>query len=306
MYNKCTYNAGEPVFTVPKNKDDELVDRQHFYNKHFTKVQEGNTTQKQLVKRVSVYPCHFHDEDNQDFFPHGFPIHANCWKIAVSVIGADRLEKELGSFLAALRTRWTDEVTIVESREIADWIVNERWHVYNTNRVLTTQYDQYDVDRILVAMNDPIHIDEVEEMIAESARRYRVKKGEEEEEEDKGMDSGDNDTWSTDSVVTITQESRQSLYDVPQECMRNILDELHHSEVEAFLNATKIGVPQWYWRRRAPRDVIWELDCINEKTTPLDWQYLCLRAERMCEESLGLINRQRICSVLRKVGAYMA
>lgn len=277
MYNKCTYGAKEPVFTVPREQDDSLIDRRHFYNKELAKKERKNTTQVPPVKRVSVYPRHYHDDENQKFFPHGFPVHDNCWKIAVKIIGADRLERELNLFIETLQDRFIDEDMLTEGRHVADWIVNERgnrgtW--YQHNRTAD------DVNRILIAMHDPIHVDEVEELIAESARRYTTMK--EKLREDGAAASASNQTGAADSIM-------------------NILDELHHSEVEAFLKQTKIVVPWSYWARRAPYDVIWELESIEDYSTPLDWQYLCLSAERLCEESLGIINRSRICNILREV-----
>ncbi|OKL55376.1 hypothetical protein UA08_09381 [Talaromyces atroroseus] len=304
MYNKCSYEAGEPILTVPINKEDALIDRCHFYNKQLPETQKKNTTQKELVKRISVYPCHFHDENNQNLFPHGFPIHENCWKMAASVIGADKIEANLNSFLAALRARWDDGSTVTGSRQIADWIVNERGDNYGMRAWYTdiaslmTDRSQYDVNRMLVAMNDPLYVEEVEEMVAEGARRYTVMM------EEPNHDRLD-DEWVTEGGVTVSNTGH-SFNTFPQESLMTILDQLHHSEVEAFLIATKLHVPWPYWRRRAPRDIIWELNSINEKATPLDWQYLCLRAERMCEESLGLINRQRICRILHELDEGMA
>lgn len=276
MYNKCTYEAKEPVFTVPRDQDDSLIDRRHFYNKKLTKKEKKNTVQTPPVKRVSVYPRHFHDDENEKFFPHGFPVHDNCWKMAVKIIGVDKLESELNLFIETLQARFDDEDLFDEGRQVADWIVNERgnrgtW--YQANRTAD------DVNRILIAMHDPIHVDEVEELIAERARRYTTMK---EKQQDDGAASTTDQTGAHESVI-------------------NILDELHHSEVEAFLNQTKVVVPWSYWARRAPYDIIWELESIEDYSTPLDWQYLCLRAERLCEESLGIINRSRICNILGEV-----
>lgn len=278
MYNKCTYEAKEPVFTVPREKGDSLIDRRHFYNKKLTKKEKNNTTQISPVERVSVYPRHYHDDENEKFFPHGFPVHDNCWKMAVKIIGEARLQGDLNLFIETLQDRFFDEAMFTEGREISDWIINERgyrgtWH--QANRTAD------DVNRILIAMHDPIHVDEVEDLIAESARRYTTMK--QKFHDDSATASDSNQNGAHDSSVT------------------NILDELHHSEVEAFLNQTKVVVPWTYWARRAPCDVIWELDSIKEYITPLDWQYLCLRAERLCEESLGIINRSRICNILREV-----
>ncbi|KAF3403257.1 hypothetical protein DPV78_004764 [Talaromyces pinophilus] len=277
MYNKCTYEVKEPVFTVPREQDDSLIDRRHFYNKRLTKKEKKNTSQVPPVKRVSVYPRHYHDDENEKFFPHGFPVHDNCWKMAVKIIGADRLERELNLFIETLQDRFIDEDMLTDGRHVADWIVNERgnrgtW--YQHNRTAD------DVNRILIAMHDPIHVDEVEDLIAESARRHTTMK--EKLHDDGAAASAFNQTGAADSIM-------------------NILDELHHSEVEAFLKQTRIVVPWSYWARRAPYDIIWELESIEDYSTPLDWQYLCLRAERLCEESLGIINRSRICNILREV-----
>lgn len=277
MYNKCTYEAKEPVFTVPREQRDSLFDRRHFYDKKLTKKEKENTTQLPSVKRVSVYPRHYHNDENEKFFPQGFPVHDNCWKMAVKIIGVDRLERELNLFIETLQDRFIDEDIFTEGRQVADWIVNEtgnRGTWYQVNRTAD------DVNRILIAMHDPIHVDEVEDLIAESARRYTTMK--EKLHDDDTTTSGSNKSGAHDSVM-------------------NVLDELHHSEVDAFLNQTKIVVPWSYWARRAPYDIIWELDSIDDHSTPLDWQYLCLRAERLCEESLGIINRSRICDILREV-----
>jgi hypothetical protein len=275
MYNKCTYEANEPVFTVPRDTDDSLTDRHHFYNKKLTKKEKNTTTQNPPVKRVSVYPRHFHDDENEKFFPHGFPVHDHCWRMAVKIIGVDMLERKLNSFIETLQSRFIDEDLLDEGRQVADWIVNERVNrgtYYQANRTAD------DVNRILIAMHDPIHVDEVGDLIAESARRYTTMK-EKLHDDDATASTADN-TGAHGSVMKI-------------------LDELHHSEVEAFLSQTKIVVPWSYWARRAPYDIIWELESID--STPLDWQYLCLRAERLCEESLGIINRSRICNILREV-----
>ncbi|EED15647.1 hypothetical protein TSTA_050850 [Talaromyces stipitatus ATCC 10500] len=274
MYNKCTYKAKEPIFTVPRDKDDSLIDRRHFYNKELTQKEKKSTTQTPLVKRVNVYPCHYDDAENWRLFPHGFPIHDNCWKMAVNVIGAENLENELKYFIWALQDRWTNPNTLKESLNITDWIVNERGYRGTTYSAHRTEYDVY---QILVSMHDPIHVDEVEEIIAESARRYTAMK----------------------------EKPESGLFTALDESVVNVLDELHHSEVESFLNSTEIAVPSSYWKRRAPRDIIWELDSIDENVTPLDWQYLCLRAERLCEESLGIINRSRICNILRDARYHM-
>ncbi|KAE8551382.1 hypothetical protein EYB25_005267 [Talaromyces marneffei] len=277
MYNRCTYEAKEPVFTVPREKHDLLVDRRQFYNKKLTKKETKNTTQLPPVKRVSVYPRHFHDDENEKFFPHGFPMHDNCWKMAAKIIGADKLEKELNLFIETLQNRFVDEDLFNEGRQVADWIVNERGNFdtwYLANRT------EDDVNRILIAMHDPIHVNEIEDLIAESARRYTTMKGK---------------LHDDDASASTTNELDS------HESVKSILDELHHSEVEAFLAQTKIVVPWSYWARRAPYDAIWELESIEQYSTPLDWQYLCLRAERLCEESLGIINRSRICNILREV-----
>ncbi|RAO66649.1 uncharacterized protein BHQ10_002661 [Talaromyces amestolkiae] len=277
MYNKCTYEAKEPVFTVPREQGDSLIDRRHFYNKKLTKKQKQNTTQYPPVKRVSVYPRHYHDDKNEKFFPHGFPIHDNCWKMAVKIIGESRLQSDLNLFIETLQDRFIDEAMFTEGRQISDWIVNETgncgtWH--QANRTAD------DVNRILIAMHDPVHVDEVEDLIAESARRYTTMK-------QKLHDAG----------ATTSASNQNGAHD----SVMNMLDEMHHSEVEAFLNQTKVVVPWTYWVRRAPYDIIWELESIEEYSTPLDWQYLCLHAERLCEESLGIINRSRICNILREV-----
>lgn len=298
MYNKCAYQAGEPIFTIPRSKDDSLIDRQHFYTKKLTEKLKKSTTQIPPGKRVSVYPCHFYDEENQKFFPHGFPIHENCWKMAVSIIGADKLENDLNSFLAVLQQRWIQSSTITESRDIADWIVTDRnnsreWFDYIAPHL--PYHDEYDVNRILVAMCDPIHVEDIEEIIAESARRYTLMK-----EQETG------DTRDNSMAGASTMTGAQNYYRLHPEALMEVLDQLHHDDVETYLNVTKHFVPVSYWKRRAPRDIIWEVDSIDERTTPLDWQYLCLRAERLCEESYGLINRSRICNILREVNERMS
>ena len=187
------------------------------------------------------------------------------------------LERGLRAFIEALKVRFTEEGLLYYGRQIADWIVDERgnrgtW--YSANRTAD------DVNCILIAMHDPIHVDEVEDLIAESARRYAANK--EKLHDDGSGASASNQNGTCDSVM-------------------NLLDELHHSEIENFLNQTKISVPSSYWKRRAPYDIIWELQSVENREALVDWQYLCLRAERLCEESFGIINRSRICNMLREV-----
>lgn len=263
----------EPVFTVPWKKDDLLVDRQHFYNKIIPDDKKEMTKSKLLVKRVNVYPAHFYNSDHQHMYPHGFPIHAHCWGLAERVIGGDRIEKDLELFVRILQQRWADENIIQDSRQLNEWIIN-RHPYFSAN--------EYDCERQLVAIRDPIIVYEVEEIIAESAKRYSLLK------ERQG-----------DSPTIVT--ANYALFAIPYEVWAGIFDCMHYTELVKFLSVTRIQMPQSYWWSRAPRDIIWELDDIDCETTPVDWQHLCLRAERLCDESLGLINRQRICNILKEV-----
>jgi hypothetical protein len=268
----------EPVFTVPWKKDDLLVDRQHFYNKIIPDDKKDMIKSKPLVKRVNVYPAHFYNSDFQHLYPHGFPIHAHCWSLAERVIGGDRIEKDLELFIRILQQRWEDENIIQNSRQLNEWIID---------RFSYLPRSEYDCDRQLVAIRDPITVHEVEEIIAESAKRYSLLK------EKQG-----------DAPTIVT--ANYALFTIPYEVWAGIFDCLHYSELVKFLSVTRIQMPQSYWWSRAPRDVIWELDDIDCGMTPVDWQHLCLRAERLCDESLGLVNRQRICNVLKEVGTKLA
>lgn len=269
----------EPVFTVPWKKDDLLVDRQHFYNKIIPDDQKDMTKSKPLVGRVSVYPAHFYNNDYRNLYPHGFPIHAHCWNLAERVIGGDKIEKDLELFIRILQQRWEDENIIQDSIQLNDWIVDSYPYFHRTS--------EYDCDRRLVAIRDPITVYEVEEIIAESAKRYSLRK------ERQG-----------DEPIIVT--ANYGLFTIPYEVWAGVFDCLHYTDLVKFLSVTRIQMPRSYWWSRAPRDVIWELDDIDGKTTPVDWQHLCLRAERLCDESLGLVNRQRICNILKEVGTKLA
>ncbi|KAH8705882.1 hypothetical protein BGW36DRAFT_285693 [Talaromyces proteolyticus] len=279
----------EPVFTVPWKKDELLIDRQHFYNKTIPDDEKDTTTSKSLVKRISVYPAHFHDQNYQQIYPHGFPIHANCWALAERVIGSDLIEKNLKLFLNVLQQRWKDEPMFVDSQEIANWIIDRgSWRSGFYSDYFNQNYRcEYEVNRNLVAIRDPMCVYEVEEIIAESAKKYTLLKEK----------MGD-----TVPAPTTIITSSFILYSIPYEVWMVIFDWLHYSEIVKLLSAARLRMPWSYWQQRAPRDIIWELDDIDLQTTPIDWQHLCLRAERLCEESLGLINRQRICNILKEVG----
>ncbi|CRG89073.1 DNA ligase 4 [Talaromyces islandicus] len=268
----------ELVFTVPWKKDDLLVDRQHFYNKIISDDQKDTIKSKTLVRRVNVYPAHFSNNDSQHLYPHGFPIHAHCWSMAERVIGGDRIEKDLELFIRILQQRWEDENIIQDSILLNEWIIDS-YPYFHSN--------EYDCDRRLVAIRDPITVYEVEEIIAESAKRYSMLKEKQ----------GDAPT-----IITVNH----GLFAIPYEVWAAIFDCLHYTELVKFLSVTRIQMPQSYWWSRAPRDVVWELDDIDYETTPVDWQHLCLRTERLCDESLGLVNRQRICNILKEVGTKLA
>lgn len=88
---------------------------------------------------------------------------------------------------------------------VADRIANERdnrgtW--YQTHRIVD------DTNRIFIAVHDPIHVDEMEELIAESARHYTTMKGKLHDDGAAASGSGSDQMRAYGSVMNILDELR--------------------------------------------------------------------------------------------------
>jgi hypothetical protein len=283
MYNE---SRGEPVFTVPWDRDAAVIDvsqlnSAHNSNKNKNRKKRKRTREKHVHDsnrssdgKICVYPAAFYDKKGPGLYPHGFPIHAHCWTLAERVVG-DKAEKELNLLIRIIRQRWEDEGLLNESTSMTAWLKEQ------TRGTCADDYtNEFEITRNLIAIRDPIAVQEVTDLIQKSGQKY-------------------NPTAIGRSRIT-TAKSSMIVSSLPVDILFLVLDLLHHRDIRAALDATGWHVQASYWRARLRQGLIFELDAVGPDAH-LDWQFLCLEMEQLMEESYGLLNRQRIHNALEEI-----
>lgn len=213
-------------------------------------------------KRNAVYPVNFWDNRHRDLYPHGFPIHAHCWSMIRLIVG-ESAENELDLFLEVLHQRWKMEP---QPFELGNCVRERFWFANHFER---------DANIELRAIWDPVNIPEIRSAI----RRSRLR-----------------------SFKRRNASSRcLSKLSLSLDVLLQILDYLQAADIENLLSATHWQVPDFYWRSRFPRKLIFEAEeLISNKTENINWEFLYLEVEKLVrnERLLGLQNRQRIFRIL--------
>lgn len=272
-------HCDEPVFTVPWDREAAIVNVPRLTTEKTDK--EGKSSAR---KMICVYPATFFDDLYQDMYPHGFPIHAHCWALAERIIGGSA-EKELKLLVRILQQRWEDESLLEGSQSMTDWLMERTW---GSNRFES----EFEMTRNLIAVRDPLAVQEVFDLIQRSGLVYA---------DGVERDAFKRATMEPTTTTRMKAKKNSALaLSLPAEILSLVLDHLHYMDIRRALEATEWQIPDSYWRCRLRQWLIFELDDVGPDAY-LDWQFLCLEAEQLMEESFGLMNRQRICNALEEV-----
>lgn len=78
-----------------------------------------------------------------------------------------------------------------------------------------------------------------------------------------------------------------------------ILDLLDHRDISRMQRAIDWPVSKHYWRYRAPKAFVHELEDASKDDNYVDWEYLCLGVERLSERGSELTCRRRVFELLQ-------
>ncbi|KAL2006804.1 hypothetical protein VTN00DRAFT_9472 [Thermoascus crustaceus] len=152
-----------------------------------------------------------------------------------------------------------------------------------------------------IAVKDPINIPEIEALFRRSAEQNAIrgfrKKLRSSSSSDDHHPTSDSDSGSTSPVDNVKTNIRLR-FDLPIDLLYLVIDRPRDPDASNLQKAMGWQAPDWYWRARLLRDIMFEID----GWTPLpdvDWKFLCLSAEQMMETSTWLLNRRRILRILK-------
>ncbi|KAL4912685.1 hypothetical protein BDW62DRAFT_206264 [Aspergillus aurantiobrunneus] len=230
-------------------------------------------------------------------------MHERCWTLANRVLGARRIEENLGVFLDAalgagawtatnlsnLEGKYNDEVEWAKHGDSKDRDLELGDMVAHINRY--SQHWRCDED--MFALRDPLKVVDVWTGIEAEQAKYR---GESQ------MDR---------AVMRPAHDRRRSSrlhrgLNMPAELIMDIVDLLPAcQEVRELMWAFPywaVKLPYSYWRKRFIREFMLEDE---QKQIPdsasLNWRRLYYRTDSIHRSSHGLRNRQRIVSILEQV-----
>lgn len=86
------------IFRIPWDRQEVVTHYRHM------KIESQTKREKFLDKRSGVYKASFFDEENQDLYPHGFPVHSHCWDLIERIVGPNA-ERKLDLFVRILYQR---------------------------------------------------------------------------------------------------------------------------------------------------------------------------------------------------------
>lgn len=259
-------------FNIPRDRDTVAADVPQL---------DESVSKRFSDEKIYVYAATFWNSNNQDHDPHGYPIHAHCWTLIQRIIGPC-VDDRLDLFIKVLRERWR-ELSI----QLSDYIYTDGGQCLafiDDGKLL--EHDKLDAKTF--ALRDPIHIPAIRDLIQKSTKRpvrARTKRK--------------TRSWYSHPLIIEPLESSLSSFDLPLDIKYIILDLLNHADIRNALVALGWRIPDQYWRRRFPKDIIWEIEELTAPSTDVVWEYLCLEAELLLESLHGLMNRQRIIQVLR-------
>ncbi|KIN02421.1 hypothetical protein OIDMADRAFT_53931 [Oidiodendron maius Zn] len=219
--------------------------------------------------------------------PIGIPIHSCCWDILERHIGPCRGSHDLERLVHVLHKRWTgayffglgNSIKIKNNRKVWDAVLQSFYEDGYQG------YSVCDSDPVATLTN-PTNREMFEHFtprIKEFARKKRLRTLR---------------SWRFyNNSVAISSH-------LPLEIVYNILDYIHGTDTLLALEMLEWQVPDSYWRRRIPQDVLSDLDIDLEELNAIadiDWPFLCLKAEELLDTSPSFLNRQRILRIVESV-----
>lgn len=247
----------EEVFSVPWEQNQVVTEESHMI---------VGRLQKRRDIRVPVYAANLWDDRNQNFYPHGFPVHAYCWRVIDQIIGSVA-EEELDLFVQTLRERWQKRPF-----EVNRCVVNRYW---------AGKDPEYGVliPQCLIATADPEDIPEMKDIvdraIKETARKQeRSKLG------------------------------SRGHFDLPLDIQLLVIDYLRPRDARNALAGLGWQVPLSYWRGRCSSAIKYIHEIEDAKSKEIDLEFLYQEVEELFSKnnkkkaSYGLKNRKRIFRIL--------
>jgi hypothetical protein len=197
--------------------------------------------------------------------PSGFPLHARCWSLLERVAGADA-EQHLGLLFRVLRDRYRElRYGDIETENAMDDAIRAAIKAVEE----AGGADNDDLPDVPVI--DPLHNAAVQSLVRESKSRAQER--------------------------TMQKESASAplcvLSRLPLDIQYMLLNILDYTDMFKIQQAVRWPVDNTYWYARAPRTIVFELRDIS-KDDPVDWEYLCLKAEKMVLCPWGALTSRQI------------
>lgn len=199
----------------------------------------------------------------------GYPVHAHCWVLLDHIIGSKLVEVNLKTFVKALKQFWQAN--------------SEIWNLrvsYELENGLPNTSDDQDCMRFVDTGGNPAIVPEIQ-LLIEQATHIPPR---------------------DDCPQQRLQQSVAS--QIPLEIAILIIETISRistKDTENVLSAFGWRLPDRYWQSRCKKDLIFEFDYLIQADKPVDWQYLCLRAEEVLKDHYALKSRDRILRLLRRI-----
>ncbi|KAK2761588.1 hypothetical protein FQN54_001416 [Arachnomyces sp. PD_36] len=218
-------------------------------------------------KLMGIFPARWHGPNS--LFPYGYPMHARCWHLIEKLLGPDAA-KDLESVVHALQNLSNDSC----------------FQTYGHPHITTQDVEPWTHQSM--GFYDPVKIPALRSVIDESIKRRHA--------EYLTSNPGNSDAG-------IFQNVRRTpgRHNLPLDIQWMILDLLEYNDIPSLLRALGWVLPDVYWERRLPKNLIFELEDLKKDESEFDWQFLCLGVEKLLRTSPELLNRQRLFPILAKM-----
>lgn len=245
---------GRP-FLVPRDRNKAVTDKEQVIDR----------LGKSIDTRIWVHAANLWDDRNQDIYPHGFPVHAYCWRVVEQIIGS-AAEENLEIFLQTLRERWQENPF-----EVDTCVYKQQWFgtIAGSGQLIPEN---------LIATANPDDIPEIKNIIQSATEETAHKRG-------RGR-------------LRV-----QTPFDLPLDVQLLIIDCLRPRDARNALDAMGWRVPLSYWQGRAALSIkyIHEVEDVKSEEE-VDREFLYQEAEELLENKAplpyGLKNRLRIFRIL--------
>ncbi|KAK2762697.1 hypothetical protein FQN54_000871 [Arachnomyces sp. PD_36] len=242
-----------------------------------------------------IFELNFFNWNNEERYPHGYVVHAQCWKLIERRVGAE-VENNLELLLEICRERFHENpYDIHVYQEFEGYVL--RPVSYPTRRWwLTTHCDEMD-SRQSIPLRDPLDIPDIPRLIRHSAqnkaREATKRKTRNWSSATFGSSSSPNQLQRSPAYYRVTQ--------LPGELIFLILDNLsRRADIHNAVMAFNWEIPEMYWKARVDTDLIFELQD-QQVPSELDWKFLSLGIQKLFEQP-SLQNRKRVLRLIDEIG----